>query len=89
MTYAATVTCDAGAILSSVGGVLAEINATMRSFGMDETVQARTEIGTFTIQSTVERTAEELEAIRARAEAARESQPTFDFRFGRLELFHG
>lgn len=87
MTYSAPVTINAAALFQPWNQALAEINATMRSFGMEQTVVARTEIGAFTFQAEKHLSIDELETIRAKAEAiARESQPTWDFRFGRLEL---
>ncbi len=87
MTYSSPVTIDASALFQPWNQALAEINATMRSFGVEQQVVARTEIGAFTIQSETVLPPDKLEEVRAKAEAiARESQPTWDFRFGRLEL---
>jgi len=87
MTYSSIVTIDITGLLPAWKSTMDELNATMRSFGVEEKVVARSEIGTFTIQSPTELPADKLEEVRAKAEAiARESQPEWDFRFGRLEL---
>lgn len=89
MKYACTVTINTAALLPKIGEFMNSLNETMRSFGVDQKVQARSEIGTFSINSEKELTLEQLAEVRIKAEAiAQESQPAFDFRFGPLREVH-
>jgi hypothetical protein len=83
--YAAKVSVDAGALFPRVRDFMGELNDTMKSFGVDQLVMARCEIGNFTINSDEALPHEKLEEVRAKAEAlANSTQPEFKWMFSRL-----
>lgn len=85
MKYSGKVTVNAGALHSGVQRITDQLNETMRSFGVDQQVLVRTEIGAFGFDSVEGLTHLQLEDIRQKAEGImREKEPTWDFRVGQI-----